>query len=192
MLHLGRAHDAYADVEEQLGNHAQARRVRRGGRSLSAVSFCHHPCLTASVNCANWPNIYICTLDRDCKRHILASVSTWCRYTVISFSSHHRTLQWRKNKYAHRLSQLTSKSDEFKYTSFTALQYTFPMDNVQDCKIAWTLHMSAGLHPMGYACQVSAPSSPMGGWSKRLLLRETKSVPGCLIIFHILHHPCSS
>ena len=40
-----------------------------------------------------------------------------------------------KNKYAHRLSQLTSKS-EFKYTSFTALQYTFPMDNVQDCKIA--------------------------------------------------------
>ena len=97
MLHLGRAHDAYADVEEQLGNHAQARRVRRGGRSLSAVSFCHHPCLTASVNCANWPNIYICTLARDCKRHILASVSTWCRYTVISFSSHHRTLQWRKN-----------------------------------------------------------------------------------------------
>ena len=43
-------------------------------------------------------HIYICTLDRDCKRHILASVSTWCRYTVISFSSHHRTLQWRKKQ----------------------------------------------------------------------------------------------
>ena len=138
MLHLGRAHDAYADVEEQLGNHAQARRVRRGrgGRSLSAVSFCHHPCLTASVNCANWPNIYIYA-------HLTEIVkgTYWhqCQLDVdtqsLAFQATIGHCSEEKNKYAHRLSQLTSKS-EFKYTSFTALQYTFPMDNVQDCKIA--------------------------------------------------------
>ena len=139
MLHLGRAHDAYADVEEQLGNHAQARRVRRGrgGRSLSAVSFCHHPCLTASVNCANWPYIYIYV-------HLTEIVkgTYWhqCQLDVdtqsLAFQATIGHCSEEKNKYAHRLSQLTSKSDEFKYTSFTALQYTCPMDNVQDCKIA--------------------------------------------------------
>ena len=184
MLHLGRAHDAYADVEEQLGNHAQARRVRRGrgGRSLSAVSFCHHPCLTASVNCANWPNIYICTLDRDCKRHILASVSTWCRYTVISFSSHHRTLQRRKK-------QICSSSLPIDFQSWVQIHELY----------SFTIYISNGQCPRLQNCMNIAHDRRLASSGKclssfcsqfsdvqRLLLRETKSVPGCLIIFHIL------
>ena len=78
------------------------------------------------------------------------------------------------NKYAHRLSQLTSKS-EFKYMSFTALQYTCPMDNEQCPRLQNCMYIaherrlaSSGKcsgkqwETVGNACQVSAPSSPDG------------------------------
>ena len=127
-------------------------------------------------------HIYICTLARDCKRHILASVSTWCRYTVISFSSHHRTLQWRKK-------QICSSSLPIDFQIWVQIHELY----------SFTIYISNGQCPRLQNCMNIAHDRRLASSGKclssfcsqfsdvqRLLLRETKSVPGCLIIFHIL------